>query len=310
MKLQTLLTPLLVVAGLGAGLSAAQAQDQSVEQEMAALTPSGVPAEELRINYDVNMGGFSLGGGQLRMSFTDEGYVAQVNIRTSGLAEWLFQSRYLNTSEGTRAGREIHPAVYTSDFRGRRDTDYQVVRIGYDGATPYLVESDPSYGRRLERFPVTEEQRAGSYDPLNAAVHLIAGMAFSQEHPCGEVIPIFDGRRRYNLNMEYVGREDIRIRNGEVWDGEVLVCRLNYEEIAGFKPQPEDDELPRPPLTIYIAEIEDGRYYVPVRVRAPTPIGYMVMVASHIRIRDVMLEPEGLDTTDVTSAAPRLAPTN
>jgi len=285
-----------VVAAVGT----AQAQD-TAEAEAAAFAP--MPMEELAINYDVNMGGFTLGSGRLRAQIIDTEYDAQIDIRTAGLADWLFNSRYENTSSGRWLDGGIFPSGYNSDFRGRRDDDYQIVQIGYDETTPFLVESDPSYGPRLERFPVSEEQRANSYDPLNAAMHLISGMPFSEEAPCGTRIRVFDGRRRYDLVMEYVGRQDIRVRQGEVWDGETLVCQLNYEEVAGFKPQPEDDELPRPPMTLYIAELDEG-YFVPVRVRAPTPLGSMVMVATFMRVRNVMPEPAMVDTTDVTAAAP------
>jgi len=269
-----------------------------------ALAQESAPApQELAVNYDVNMGGFTLGGGRLRASFTEVEYDARITIRTAGLANWLFNSRYNNTSAGRVDGDDIFPTEYNSDFRGHDDDDYQVVSIGYDETTPFLIEADPSYGRRLERFPVTDEQRADSYDPLNAALYLISGMPFSEEAPCGERIRVFDGRRRYDLVMEHVGYEDLRLRGGEVWDGETLVCHLNYEEVAGFKPQPEDDELPRPPLTVNIAQLEEG-YHVPVRVRAPTPIGSMVMMATFMRVRDVEPAPLGEDAPDQSVAAP------
>ncbi len=274
----------------------------AVAEETSTLTP----IEELAVNYDVNMGGLTLGEGRLRANFTDAAYDTRITIRTSGLAEWLFESRYENTSRGTRIGEGILPHEYNSDFRGRRQSDYQIVRIGYNDTTPYLIASDPSYGHRLERFPVTEEQRQNSYDPLNAAMHLVSGMSFSEEAPCGDRIRVFDGRRRYDIVMEHVGYRDIRVRGGEVWNGETLVCQLNYEEVAGFKPQPEDDELPRPPMTAFIAELDEG-YFVPVRVRAPTPIGSLIMVATFMRVRDVTPEPvgaEAAEASDTTAAAP------
>ncbi len=281
--------------------------DDTINMGGAVEAVTLVPAQRVAINYDFNLGGFSLGSGQLRATFTDDTYEASTDLRTGGLADWLFQSRYLNTSAGSRDGRVIHPDHYTSDFRGKRDDDYQIVRIGYDDTTPYLVEADPSYGRRLERFPVTDEQREGSFDPLNAAIHLVTGMTFSAERPCGENVRIFDGRRRYDLIMTHVGEEEVSIRNGEVWDGAATVCELNYEEVAGFKPQPEDDELPRPPMTLYIGHVEDGDFYIPLRVRAPTPIGGVVMVASHFRIRDTQValgETGTAEMFDASMAAP------
>ena len=293
----------LPVAMMLAALGAAHAQEADEAGDDQASAFIFTPVEELAVNYDVNLGGFTLGSGQLRTTYTEDSYDARISIRTAGLADWLFNSTYDNTSSGARVNGDIFPAEYNSDFRGRREDDYQVVEIGYEGTTPYLVNSDPSYGPRLERFPVTEEQRENSYDPLNAAMHLIAGMPFSEEEPCGDRIRVFDGRRRYDLVMEHVGYEDIRVRRGEVWDGETLVCQLNYEEVAGFKPQPEDDELPRPPMTLYIAEMDEG-YYVPVRVRAPTPLGSMVMVATFLRAREVVPDHAGGETANGSVAAP------
>lgn len=287
-------------AMMTAAIGAAHAQDDEEDVASAFIFE---PVEELAVNYDVNLGGLTLGSGRMRVNLSETTYDAQIAIRTAGLADWLFNSTYDNTSRGARVDNDIFPSEYNSDFHGRRDDDFQLVEIGYDGTTPYLVSSDPSYGPRLERFPVTEEQRENSYDPLNAAMYLISGMPFSEEAPCGDRIRVFDGRRRYDLVMEHVGYEDIRVRRGEVWDGEVLVCQLNYEEVAGFKPQPEDDELPRPPMTLYIAELEEG-YFVPVRVRAPTPLGSMVMVATFLRVREVVPDHAGGETADGSVAAP------
>ena len=297
MKTSSLLAVLLTCTGLSSSIGGVMAQDFVT---MEASNP--VPGRELRINYDMKMGGFSLGSGRFRATFTDDHYVASTNLRTDGLADFLFQSTYATASEGAVEGDAIYPSSYFQDFDGRGD-EYQIVHIGYENVTPYLVEADPSYGRRLERFPVTEEQRENSYDPLNAAVHLITGMTFSDELPCGETIQIFDGRRRYNLKMTHEGTRDISVRNGEVWDGEVTVCKLSYEEVAGFKPQPEDEDLPRPPLTLFIAEIEEG-FYIPVQVRAPTPIGHMVLSASHFRVRDVEVAATQSNETDATNLAP------
>lgn len=296
----------LAAAMIVAAFGAAHAQEVSVAGDDQASAFIFTPVEELAVNYDVNLGGLTLGSGRMRVNLSETDYDAQISIRTAGLADWLFNSTYDNTSRGARVGDDIYPTEYNSDFRGRRDDDYQLVEIGYEGMTPYLINSDPSYGPRLERFPVTEEQRENSYDPLNAAMHLIAGMPFSEDAPCGDRIRVFDGRRRYDLVMEYGGREDITVRRGEVWDGETLVCQLNYEEVAGFKPQPEDDELPRPPMTLYIAELDEG-YFVPVRVRAPTPLGSMVMIATYLRVRDVVPDHAGGEAPDDSAVA---APVN
>ncbi len=299
-------TTLAILISLSAAVSAFAQDDDTLSLGTTSDAATLVPAQRVAINYDFKLGGFSLGSGQLRVTFTDDTYEARTDLRTGGLADWLFQSRYVNTSAGARDGRTIYPDFYTSDFHGKDSDDFQVVRIGYDETTPYLVEAVPSYGRRLERFPVSDEQRENSFDPLNAAIQLVTGMTFTEDAPCGETVQIFDGRRRYDLVMTYIGEEHTRVRDGEVWDGPATVCELNYEEVAGFKPQPEDDELPRPPMTLHIVYVEDGDFFVPLRVRAPTPIGGVVMVASHFRIRDTQIALGETETIDMTGAS--LAP--
>ena len=93
---------LAVLFSLSAAVSAFAQDDDTLPLGTPSDAATLIAAQRVIINYDFKLGGFSLGSGQLRATFTDDTYEAHTDLRTGGLADWLFQSRYVNTSAGAR----------------------------------------------------------------------------------------------------------------------------------------------------------------------------------------------------------------
>ena len=138
----------------------------------------------------------------------------------------------------------------------------------------------------LARFPVSEDLKHRTVDPLSAALFVTLGSSASRDEPCGETVPVFDGKRRYNLNLTYVGTEDINLGRNGGYNGEALRCRLQYERVAGFKPpKPGRTRTPVPPIDIWLAPFHDGRLLVPVRMQADSDFGGAVVRATDLTVR-------------------------
>lgn len=276
-RFQTLLFT-LAVCGLGLASEHSFAQDQE-------------PAEQVFVKYDFNFGGFNMGGAELTTDFTDTAYAASSKLRTGGLAEAFFKSRYTTSVVGKREDKSIRPVRYDSEFKGVKGK-YQLLTIEYRPDTwPMLTRADPPYDKKIKKRPVAEKLKWRTMDPLSAWIHMIAGVTADEKQPCGRKVPIFDGVRRYNLELSYE-KDDPDFRLGPSWgkalyEGKAYVCKMIYRRIAGFKNKGrESDELPIPPLELWVAPIGKSGYLVPLRVIAHSEYGDVVLIARKIKVKD------------------------
>lgn len=271
----------LLTVGLGAALPAA----------MGAAAEESEVVDHLFVRYDFNFGGFNMGGAELRTEFSDDAYVAKSKLKTGGLAEAFFRSRYQIVSKGFLDGRVVKPILYDSNFKGRKN-EYQLVTIDYRPDTwPILRHSDPSYEKKIKKRPVPKKLKWNTVDPLSAWAYLIAGSTASSKQPCGRVIPIFDAVRRYDLELSYVEtRDDYRLGPSwgkAIYEGKAYRCKMVYRRLAGFKKKEgrDFDELPIPALDLWMAPVGERGFLVPLRLVAHTEWGDVVLIAKKIRAK-------------------------
>jgi len=286
-----------------AGLPGAQAAEERLG---GAATQEAVPVRtpdtaHIRVDFAFNYGGFQLGEATLRADFRDGTFEATSDMQTKGLADSLFQSTYKVWSTGTYTPGTVTPARYTNDFQGKGDK-YQKVDMRYDAdGYPLDPEADPTYEKFLKKRPVTREQRAGAVDPMSAWIHMLTAATASGANPCGTTIPIFDGRRRYDLVFTFVKNDEISVgRGGKTYKGPAFHCRMRFQPIAGYKQErmerfeQDEDALPIPDMDVWMVHLrEEGRpaasmpnYLVPIKIMSDTPLGAVVMIAEKIRLKD------------------------
>ena len=131
------------------------------------------------------------------------------------------------------------------------------------------------------------EDAKGTVDPLSAVMLITSGVMADAANPCGVVAPVFDGRRRYNIEMSKARDVDIRMDNG-LYAGKGEQCDIRYHQLAGFRPRVLKDNENFPMIHAWIARFPSavaGRdYTVPVRVWADTKYGVMAVLAISVRV--------------------------
>lgn len=291
----------LLAAGLGLGTLPAAAEESGLDalgvaalgDALAMAVPHTGEPHELTMAYGMYLGGLTIGEARMVAHVSETGYDARSTMRTAGLADLLFKSRYRVRATGAIEDGVVRPLTYDSDFRGPRDK-YQIVRLAWDGLDPGPTYSDPEYGRRLVKWPVSPDQKHGSVDPLSSMLHVVVGSSVSEAEPCGSIVPVFDGRRRFNFELSFEEATEISVRRGDVHDGPALRCAMIYRRVAGYKWEDEngdpfetpreEDEFPVPPLTVWMSEDHHPDYLVPVRITAPTPFGTVVLILEQFNI--------------------------
>jgi len=230
----------------------------------APAQESGSSPLEIEAEYRASVWALPVGRVALRAELGADAYTARAVSEASGLAALFSDVRIESEVAGrieagaARPGRYAHDE-YTGDKHRRID-------MSFDDRVALSVAA-PEFSNRGEP-PASEQDRIGAIDPMTAVLMLAESM--TGDEPCSGVLPVFDGRLRYDLALQARGRETVRTR---AWRGEALVCDAFYRPISGYT----DDQRPEPrelryPLTFWLAALEDGRT-LPVRIQTRAGFG-------------------------------------
>lgn len=246
-----------------------------------SLIPSVSSGEGFDLNavYSGSVLVFKVGEVSLRTRIGDEDYEARSMIEAAGILS-LFTDFEIRSEVAGRLGDD---AAITPDRYAhieRTGDKVRQVEVSFDGG---IARSDvtPPFGS-WGVPPASEEDRRGTIDPMTAFLSLSEAIAANPQNACTGSLPVFDGKARYNLNLEPDGRRDIRT---PAWRGEAIVCNAFYEPISGYDPEdmPSESEL-RHPLTIWFAPIVEDEYYLPVRLHTRAGFGGVTIEAVEITI--------------------------
>ncbi len=225
------------------------------------------PALLIEADYSASVLIFPVGRVALNAEIDETRYRADAHVEAAGLAALFTDFEIDSRVEGQRLPAGPRPTSYAHIERTgdkRRDID---VRFDSNIADATAQPDFSSWGQP----PASEQDRTGVVDPMTAILQLSEIVLANNDTPCQGVIPVFDGKQRYDLRLSARGMERVRTR---AWRGEALVCDAFYEPISGY--DPEDWPTPgetRHPLTIWIAPIADGTAFLPVRLHTRAGFG-------------------------------------
>jgi hypothetical protein len=87
-------------------------------------------------------------------------------------------------------------------------------------------------------------------------------------------VPVFDGRRRYDLQYEDRGIQELKRSTYSAFAGPARACRVKQHRIAGFSTDPTDGEK-ADEASIWIADVLPGAPPMPVRIELDSSWGYV-----------------------------------
>lgn len=279
MKIRYALVLLLAAAPLGGAAYGAGGAGSE--------TPSQ-PGSTIQIAMTLYAAGVTLGHVDLNTTIRGDQYHSVSNLQTGGVVNVVWQSEIQATSNGTVAPKNFHPALYDSFYTGRSDKK-QEVSLTYDNNGPARLYANPAYP--TTGYEVAPDQQKNTFDPLSAITYFVSGVHMaSPDNPCGVTLPVFDGRRRYDVSFEKVKDVTIAMDNG-LYKGKATLCQMHYKQLAGYKPRVLKDGAKFPIINAWITTMPSavtGRpYVVPLRVWADTEYGVIAGVTNKLAIDGV-----------------------
>ena len=214
------------------------------------------------LDYEVRYGPLQIMAVRTTATFDGDRYQAGTDVRTVGVVALLFPWSAASNTAGVRVDGALRPERFraTGEYRGQQ----RLTEIDYDAASAMRVRAEPS-AEADDRDPVPPALQRATIDPLTAALAAIAD--------CRGTLRVFDGRRRYDLQIFDLGDADTPSARHALYSGRAHHCRAAIQPLAGFWRASSTDYQPPTQIDCWIAPPRPGFMAVPVYLELSAPRG-------------------------------------
>lgn len=223
--------------------------------------------------YGISFAGIPIGKGEWSVELRPDAYTMTASGSASGLITALISGEGSIGARGTIRDGKLSPSTFTSLLK--REDEKSETRMTLDNGQVKQIApaSEPA---DKERVPVTDAHRSGIVDPLSAM--MISASLDAQA--CQRTLPIFDGRRRFDLKLSFKRMDKVKADKG--YSGPAVVCATAFQPIAGHRANSalakyltEGREI-----EIWFAPLTGTPLLAPFRLSIASMIGNMVIAAS------------------------------
>eukprot|EP00439_Symbiodinium_sp_Y106_P087733 s1_g269.t1 len=235
----------------------------------------------LKVDYAIALGGFDLGRADVEANINGGAYQLDAFIKTEGIAEQFFETTFALESEGSFAGNRVKPTRFISTYQDEDSS--RRVELTYPRRGAPIMTAEPAYGDGFGPH-VQLNDVLMTQDPVSA---LLLPTRSASASPCDRSLPLFDGRRRYDLQLREDGMTEI---NGaeSAYTGPAMRCTVGMLPVAGYERKTLIKLLAREDsIRVWLAPLEGSDVWVPVRLTLRTPFGGAVMRATRFEVASV-----------------------
>ena len=261
------------------GAALAHAAPKTAETKLAAAAPAAIPVSRpqtqqdkepgraLRAGYTVYVGGFLVAKGTLDTWIGGDNYKMRARLGAAGLPAAFWDGHWDLGAEGAVDGTEVKPHRYV--FVSSENDKTKTRLMSWDKSGMPETRNDPPEGK----ISVLPGEQRNTRDPVSAMLVPVAGTG----NPCDRTIKVFDGKRRYDIKLTKDRETKITTR-GHGYTGPAVVCKASFAPKTGVERKKFTQMLQRDRRTeVWLAPLEKGRLYMPVKLVMQTPIGGAVL---------------------------------
>ncbi len=245
--------------------------------------------DPLTLEYEAYFGGFHVASGRTSIELQGDAYTITGQARARGMLDWYSGWQGNAVSEG-RIGADGSIVPMTHDngglWRGSKRRNSLVFKP--DGSVDVNQESPPDPEKLT---PIPPASIPGTVDPISAILFL-AGV-IEKGGACTGSIPIYDGRRRYDLSVSEGETRTFEHNEYTIFAGEATACEVEFQKIGGFRVEQSKYSQTARDRIVWVARPFPGAPPIPVRVDVETDFGQLVvhLTAARHSGREIALEP-------------------
>src|SRR6266403_5725919 len=245
---------------------------------LAALPPAFAQGR-LDAHYEATLSGIPVGRGAWTIDISDDQFSASASGGTAGLLKAFSGGSGTGAAQGRIVNGYPVATNYSASTTTSKKTEAIHMVLSNGNVREYGI--DPAPPVDPDRLPIMDAHRRGVFDPMTGSMlRAPAGVDPLSPEVCRTGAPIFDGRMRYDLNLDFKRVEMVRAERG--YHGPALVCAVYFSPVAGY--------IPDRPVIKYLAAqrnieiafvpVAGTRILVPFWMRIPTPLGPATLEAT------------------------------
>ncbi len=233
------------------------------------------------LDYKIYIGGLEALASTVSIGADTAHYDVAIKAVTAGAIGRMMPWTINIDSRGNVSDNVLQPIEHAQkdNFQGK---DRSVV-LRYDGHGGFIERKVFPDAQEDQRDEVPADQ---TRDTLDIVSGVFAGLrAVDRTGSCNSRVPVFDGRRRFDLVYSDDGHETMEPSGVAIYAGDALKCAVKVEPMAGYwkknqkkffsrKVNGEDQVVP---IEVYIARVGAARVEVPVRIESTSPFGPLVL---------------------------------
>ena len=259
------------------------------------LEPFTVAAADLkpqaaRYTYAGYMGGIKIGWAETDIVVGQNRYLAKMKMETGGMMGWFLMWRHSSMATGKILESDNTPFAgdnyRSSSFWKNKD---RFIEVAYAAGVARIAEAVPHPIKDEGRPAIPANLLADVLDPLSAITAI--GRIIDATGSCNTSFGVFDGRRRYQLQVIDSGDRKIGRSRYAPYGGEARRCDFIFKRVAGFKKLHTDDPARG---SAYYRRVAQGAPLMPVQVAADTKYGGAVLHLQDIKLLNPDLAEQAL----------------
>lgn len=240
----------------------------------AFLAASALPAAAsggAKLEYEIWAGGVRVLEAQIVMRTGEGRYRMEMEAELVGPPSWVEEYHLKAFSEGVLGEAGPEPELYR--LESQQGDDDHWVQLAYADGLP-LVEADTNLEKK-KREPVEDSLKQDSVDPLTGLLSLVLQVAGAGS--CEGLVPVFDGRRRFDVSLTDKGTGELPESRYNAYDGPTQLCAVTLEPIAGYRYSGIDKQQFPSEVILQGANIVEGMPPLPVRLETETAYGALIL---------------------------------
>lgn len=222
--------------------------------------------------YEATLAGIEVGKGAWVIEIDDDQYAASATGATSGVMQAFSSGHGSGESQGRIIGGQFVPMNYTTSTASEKKAETIRMTLSGGNVKDSVIEPQPPID--ADRIPVTDAHRRGVLDPMTGSLLMVGGTGDPMSpDSCRTTTPIFDGRMRYDLKLDFKRIEMVKAEKG--YQGPALVCAIYFAPISGYIPDRAAIKylIQQRKMEVWLVPIPGTRVLAPFKVKIPTPLG-------------------------------------
>lgn len=233
------------------------------------------------LDYKIYIGGLEALSATAAIASESDHYDIEIKATTAGAIGKVMPWAVRIASKGNVSNDTLQPVehVQNNNFQGKDRS----VTLSYDGHGGFLNRTVKPDANEDQRDQVPADL---TRDTLDIVSGVLQGLrTVDRTGKCDSKVPVFDGRRRFDLVFSDDGHETLESSGVAVYSGDALKCGVKVEPVAGFwrknqrkffsrRVNGEDQVVP---IEVYVARVGTAKVEVPVRIESTSPFGPLVL---------------------------------